>query len=122
MPDRVLVVRRRTPSFTFFCSHMLRALLVYSIGYLGQDCALSHFHKTDRLDPHICCLGWYPNIDVLHVWESGWQTSAAIAGFQQNLEQNLLLTSRIPSRRKKEEAKLGFLSSIIPPVPSQDTH
>ena len=31
VPDRVLVVRRRTPSFTFFFSHMLHALLVYSI-------------------------------------------------------------------------------------------
>ena len=35
VPDRALVVRRRTSSFTFFSSHMLRALLVYSISYLG---------------------------------------------------------------------------------------
>ena len=90
VPDHVLVVRRRTPSFTFFSSHMLRALLVYSISYLGQDCLLRHFHKTDQLDPHICCLGWYPNIYVLHVWESVWKASAATAGFQQNFEQNLL--------------------------------
>ena len=87
MPDRVLVVRRRTPSFTyFFSSHMLRALLVYSISYLGRDgAALRHFRKTDQLDPHICCLGWHPNIYVLHVWESVWKASAAIAGFQQKI-------------------------------------
>ena len=103
MPDRVLVVRRRTPSFTFlFSSHMLRALLVYFISYLGQDCALRHFHNTNRFDPHICCLGRYPNVYVLHVWESVWKASAAIAGFQQNFEQNLLLDEQNSEQTKKQ--------------------
>ena len=102
MPDRVLVVRRRTPSFTFFSSRTLRALLVYSISFSGQDCALRHFHKTDRLDPHICCLGWNPNIYVIHVWESVWKASAAIAGFEQNFEQNLLLDKQNSKQTKKQ--------------------
>ena len=72
---------------------------------------LHNFHKTDRLDPHICCLGWYPNIYVLHVWESVWKASAAIAGFQQNFEQNLLIDEQNSEQTKK--AELGFMSSII---------
>ena len=81
---------------------MLRALLVQSISYSGQDCALRHFHKTDRLDPHICSLGWYPHIYVMHVWESVWKASAAIAGFQQNFEQNLLLDGQNSKQTKKQ--------------------
>ena len=99
------------PLSPFFSSHMLRALLVYSISYFGQDCALRHFHKTDRLDPHICCLRWNPNIYVLHVWESVWKSSAAIAGFQQNFEQNLLLDEQNSEQTKI--AELGFMLSII---------
>ena len=95
---------------------MLRALLVYSISYLGQDCALRHFHKTDRLDPHICCLGWYPNIYMLHVWESVWKASAAIARFQQNFGQNLLLDEQNSEQAKKQNYRLHV--EHYPPVPT----
>ena len=94
---------------------MLRALLVYFISSLGQDCALRHFHKTDRLDRHICCLGWYPNIYVLHVWERVWKASAAIAGFQQNFEQNLLLGEQNSEQTKNSRIRLYV--EHYPPVP-----
>ena len=102
VPDRVLVVLEERPLPPCFSSHMLHALLVNSISYLGQHCALRHFHKTDRLDPRICCLGRYPNIYVMHVWESVWKASAATAGFQQNFEQNSLLDEQNSEQTKKQ--------------------
>ena len=106
------------PLSPFFSSHILCALLVYSISYLGQDCALHHFHKTDRLDPHICCLGWYPNIYVSHVWESVWKASAAIAGFQQNFEQNLLLDEQNSEQTK---SRIRLYVKHYAPVPATET-
>ena len=101
-----------------FSSHLLHALLVYSISYLGQDCALRHFHKSDRIDPHMCCLGWYPNTYVMHVWESVWKASAAIAGFQQKFEQNLLLEQS----SKQTKSRIRIYVEHYPPVPTFDVN
>ena len=52
---------------------------------------------------------------MLHVWESVWKASAAIAGFQQNIEQNLLL---VEQNSEQTKSRIRLYVEHYPPVPS----